>query len=85
MDLAEIAKDVFPESVIDEKKGDTDIRNYRVDFSKIVEILGYKIKYTVPDGLNELREVFESNVIPNIDSEIFSNIETIREKQIDES
>ena len=42
---------------------DEDPRDYRVDFSKIKNELGFSISKTVPDGIKEIKKLFESWII----------------------
>jgi len=52
-------KDVFPgvECEIDEAK--TDKRSYRVDFSKIKEKLNFSVKYSIKDGMKEIKNAVD--------------------------
>ena len=42
---------------------DEDPRDYRVDFSKIKNELGFSISKTVPDGIKEIKKIVESGII----------------------
>ena len=53
---------------------DEDPRDYRVDFSKIKNELGFKISKTVPDGIKEIKKIVESGVISDCYSGKFKNI-----------
>lgn len=53
---------------------DEDPRDYRVDFSKIKEKLGFKISKRVPDGIMEIKKIVESGVISDCYSNKFKNI-----------
>ncbi|MEM1323854.1 MAG: NAD(P)-dependent oxidoreductase [Bacteroidota bacterium] len=53
---------------------DEDPRDYRVDFTKIKEELGFKITKTVPDGIHEIKKVVESGIINDAYSQKFRNI-----------
>ena len=53
---------------------DEDPRDYRVDFSKIKNNLGFKISKTVPEGILEIKKVVESGVISDCYSNRFKNI-----------
>ncbi|MAR78141.1 MAG: epimerase [Gammaproteobacteria bacterium] len=53
---------------------DEDPRDYRVDFSKIKNELGFKISKTVPDGIMEIKKIVESGVILDCYSDKFKNI-----------
>ena len=75
--IAELTKTIFPQCNITYNKSDSDLRNYRVDFSRINKLLDFKSKYSVSDGLEELKEVFESNLIAKVDDIRHSNINSI--------
>lgn len=51
-----------------------DPRDYRVDFTKIREELGFKITKTVPDGIREIKKVVESGIIDDPYGQKFRNI-----------
>jgi len=49
-----------------------DLRNYRVDNSKILNT-GWKPLYTIEDGILELKEVFEQNRVVDMNDPVYSN------------
>lgn len=51
-----------------------DPRDYRVDFSKIKDELGFSISKTVPDGIGEIKKIVESGIISDCYSSKFKNI-----------
>ena len=51
-----------------------DPRDYRVDFSKIKNELGFKITKTVPDGIREIKKVVASGIINDTYGQKFRNI-----------
>jgi nucleoside-diphosphate-sugar epimerase len=51
-----------------------DPRDYRVNFGKITQHLGFKISRRVPYGIAELRRVLGSGLIANPDDKRYSNI-----------
>tara|TARA_Y100001958_G_C21237195_1_gene563925 strand:+ start:366 stop:1337 length:972 start_codon:yes stop_codon:yes gene_type:complete len=53
---------------------DEDPRDYRVNFSKIKNKLGFNISKTVPDGILEIKKIVESGVILDCYSDKFKNI-----------
>lgn len=53
---------------------DEDPRDYRVNFSKIKNKLGFKISKKVPDGILEIKKIVESGVIEDCYSSKFKNI-----------
>ena len=51
-----------------------DPRDYRVNFDKIRDILGFKITKTVPDGIKEIYKLVQSGIIVDTFSQKFRNI-----------
>tara|TARA_Y100000816_G_scaffold291361_1_gene282493 strand:- start:1093 stop:2064 length:972 start_codon:yes stop_codon:yes gene_type:complete len=52
---------------------DEDPRDYRVDFSKIKNNLGFEISKKVPDGILEIKKIVESGIISDCYSDKFKN------------
>lgn len=53
---------------------DEDPRDYKVDFSRIKNELGFKISRTVPQGLQEIYSIVKNGIIKNPDSKQYINI-----------
>ena len=73
-ELAERLKLIFPQLVID--TSDTmfqDNRNYRVTSAKAVKVLGFKPRYSIEDGIKELKLILEEGRIKNSFLSRFSN------------
>lgn len=79
-DIAEIVGKVFEVSDISLNKVGVDKRNYRVNFDKINELLGFTCTRDVEVGARELREIF--NTI-QMNEETFRAKEYTRLKMID--
>jgi nucleoside-diphosphate-sugar epimerase len=60
--VAQIIKQVFPDTEV-EQVSNSDRRNYRVNFDKIRNRLGFKARYTVLYGVEDLRAAFVQQVI----------------------
>ena len=60
--VAQIIKQVFPGTEV-EQVSNSDRRNYRVNFDKIRNRLGFKARYTVLYGVEDLRAAFVQQVI----------------------
>ncbi len=61
--LAEIMQDIIPNSKIKYVKRDEDPRDYRVEFSKIANKLGFKITKRVPDSVEAIHKLLKSGVL----------------------
>jgi len=73
-DLAQIVKRHFPEADTESVLGDEDKRSYRVSFGKIGKILGFKAKYSVEDGLEQVRQMFDDGVVDDPEADIYFNV-----------
>ena len=72
--IVEEIKKQIPDSKIQYVRKAEDPRDYRVDFSKVRDVLGFKITKTVPDGIREIRQVVELGVIQNPEEQKYYNI-----------
>jgi nucleoside-diphosphate-sugar epimerase len=61
-DVAEIVQEVFPGTKVEHVEN-ADRRNYRVNFDKIHDRLGFSARYTIRDGVEELKAAFEEGLI----------------------
>jgi nucleoside-diphosphate-sugar epimerase len=73
MIVEEITKQI-PDSRIKYVKKDEDPRDYRVDFSKIKNVLGFNISKRVPDGIKEVRDIIQMGIIPYPEDQKYYNI-----------
>jgi nucleoside-diphosphate-sugar epimerase len=73
MIVEEIRKQI-PDSKIRYVLKEEDPRDYRVDFSKVRDVLGFKITKTVPDGIRDIKQVVELGVIQNPEEQKYYNI-----------
>jgi nucleoside-diphosphate-sugar epimerase len=80
--IAEFTKQVFPECELTFNRAEIDLRNYKVDFSLINKSIGFKPKYSVSDGLSEIKNIFLEHSIPDIESIKHNNIRSIKEMGI---
>jgi nucleoside-diphosphate-sugar epimerase len=65
----------LPSARITYVKKDEDPRDYRVDFSKIKERLGFRISKRVPDGVREVKEVVQLGALTEPEHQRYYNIE----------
>jgi nucleoside-diphosphate-sugar epimerase len=61
--LAKLIGDSVGEPYEIEWYGEPDTRSYRVDFSKIAEVLGFKARYTPAEGAREIYEGLKDGII----------------------
>ena len=56
-----------PNAKVKFQKQGSDPRNYRVDFKKVREVLGFEPEYSVRDGIVELLDAIENHVFDYVD------------------
>lgn len=72
--IAEEILQIVPDAKIRYVPKDKDPRNYRVDFSKIKNELGFKISKTVSDGLREIHLILRNGLLSDPYSNNYKNI-----------
>lgn len=65
---------LIPDGNVRYVQKDEDPRDYKVDFSKIREKLGFRISKTVPEGIRNLKRVIEDGMISDPDSNAYRNV-----------
>ena len=77
--LAESIQKFVKNTEIEIVKSKNDVRNYKVSFEKIKNVLNFKPKKSIEDSIIEIMKEIESNGLDPRDSE-FSNISKLTEK-----
>lgn len=77
-ELADLAREVFPSLKVVKRDDAVDNRNYRVDFSKIERVLGFKAKVSVKEGMLEVKKALAKNGF-SPDESRFSNMKRLKE------
>jgi nucleoside-diphosphate-sugar epimerase len=72
--IAEAILKLLPETTIKYIAREEDPRDYRVEFTKINKLLGYRISKTMPHGLQEILSAIEQGIISDPYSEVYKNI-----------
>ncbi|MDC0170121.1 NAD-dependent epimerase/dehydratase family protein [Candidatus Nitrosopelagicus sp.] len=78
-ELATIIQEFIDDVDIDIISSKKDPRNYKVSFEKIKNVLGFEVKKTVKDSVNEILKEVKSGSLSPQDSE-FSNMSKLTEK-----
>jgi nucleoside-diphosphate-sugar epimerase len=78
-DIAEKIRAQIPQTRI-EFVENADRRNYRVSFAKIKACLGFTAKYSVEDGIFEIRKAFAQGQIPDYRHSFYSNVSYLKER-----
>jgi len=71
--IVEEIKKIIPDIKVKFVQKEEDPRNYRVNFNKISNVLGFKITKTVPDGIREIYCAIKDGLFLNPDSVFYRN------------
>ena len=72
--IVEEIKKQIPDANIKYVKKNEDPRDYRVNFDKIRDRLGFELKFTVPKGIAQIKEVLDAGFIVNPDDSKYKNV-----------
>jgi nucleoside-diphosphate-sugar epimerase len=61
-EVSEVIREAFPEVRVDHIDN-FDLRNYRVNFDKLLNRTGFQARYTLRDGVEELKNAFDEGLI----------------------
>ncbi|MCK5556920.1 MAG: aminotransferase class I/II-fold pyridoxal phosphate-dependent enzyme, partial [Candidatus Hydrogenedentes bacterium] len=73
-ELANLVKRHFPEAHVETVLGDEDRRSYRVSFGKMAKMLGFEASYSVEDGLQQVRQMFDDGIVADPEEDIYFNV-----------
>ncbi|MDD4979795.1 MAG: SDR family oxidoreductase [Candidatus Omnitrophica bacterium] len=71
--IAQIVKTFMPETKIELVKSGYDLRDYKVDFSKLRRLLNIRKEFTVVDGVKEVLNLLKSGLINNPEDKKYYN------------
>ena len=80
LQLAEMIKTQIPDASIITEEGGDDARNYNVSFDRAHDILGFKTKWSLEDGIKQVIEKFESGEIEDYSQSQYSNVKHLHEQ-----
>ena len=80
-DVAHVIQHVIPKARV-EWIENADRRNYRVKFDKIEQRLGFRCRYSLEDGVREIKAALDSNQIDSYLNVRFSNLSFLRESGV---
>ena len=72
--LGELVRQVFPEVQIETISQTPDLRDYHICFDKIRRELGYRVRYSVADGIREIRRALENGSIKDHQDPRYYNV-----------
>src|SRR5579872_291134 len=61
-EVADVIRHVFPDVQV-ERIDNSDRRNYRVNFDKLLKRTGFRARYSLRDGVEEIRSAFDGGII----------------------
>ncbi len=70
--VAEVLRGVFPAMAVEHVEN-ADRRNYRVSFDKVRNIVGFRGKVTLEEGIRELKQAFETGEVANYTDSVYHN------------
>ena len=73
LDIVELLQQRLPDARIRYVHKDEDPRDYRVAFEKIDVALGYRPRYTVGDGIDEVMALIRSGILEEPAAEVYRN------------
>tara|TARA_Y100000310_G_C20688933_1_gene820945 strand:- start:1820 stop:3283 length:1464 start_codon:yes stop_codon:yes gene_type:complete len=79
MEIAEMIKEIIGDEVKIERTETKDIRSYHISSEKIKNKLGLTPKKTIKDAVLDLKNAFDSGLIPNHLDSIYRNIDKMKE------
>jgi nucleoside-diphosphate-sugar epimerase len=71
--ISEIIQKIMPETKIEYVKKDEDPRDYKVNFDKIKNVLGFNTTKTVEDGVYEVYNLLKNNIITDVNNKKYIN------------
>jgi nucleoside-diphosphate-sugar epimerase len=81
--IAEAIQSVIDPSIPIDYQDTNDLRSYRVDSSKILNVLGFKPSRTIDDAVKDLKLAFEHNKFVNaLGNPMYTNILRMKELQL---
>lgn len=76
--LAELVKSHFPAVELIYTPSDPDKRDYKVNFDKVFNILGFKPIITPDEGVEEIKKAIEDGVLTDLDADKYFNLRLIK-------
>jgi nucleoside-diphosphate-sugar epimerase len=79
LEVAEMVRRHVPSAEIEIKTEQGDRRDYRVAFDKIHQVLGYRPRFTVADGIREIAEALASGRIRDPFADVYHNYRWLKQ------
>lgn len=79
-ELGKIIKQKIPKAKIVPNHQTIDIRNYKVDFTKIKRQLKFQCQISIQEGIEEIQQLIKSGIIENYEDKIYSNVKFLSDQ-----
>ena len=79
-DAAHIIQALVPKAEVIDMGPDTDFRNYRVDFTKISQVLAYTPQWKLEDGIRQVIAALESGEVKDYRYPMYSNVKFLSDE-----
>lgn len=83
--VGELVKKLVPDAELIDSGRDGDRRNYRVDFSKIRNMLGFVPQWTVEKGIQQVIEALRGGKVRDYRASLYSNVKYLTEDTASDS
>lgn len=83
--VGELVKKLVPDAELIDSGRDGDRRNYRVDFSKIRNMLGFVPQWTVEQGIQQVIDALRSGKVRDYRASMYSNVKYLTEDTASET
>jgi hypothetical protein len=70
---------LLPNAGLEIKSDQVDARDYRVSFDKIHQVMGFKPRFTVADGIREIADALASERIRNPFADVYHNYRHLKQ------
>jgi lipopolysaccharide/colanic/teichoic acid biosynthesis glycosyltransferase/nucleoside-diphosphate-sugar epimerase len=79
LEVAEKVRKILPNAGMEIKTDQADARDYRVSFDKIHQVMGFKPRFTVDDGIREIADALASGRIRNPFADVYHNYRHLKQ------
>jgi nucleoside-diphosphate-sugar epimerase len=80
LEVAEKVRKFLPNSGLEIKGDQVDARDYRVSFDKIHQVMGFKPRFRVEDGIREIADALASGRIRNPFADVYHNYRHLKQR-----
>ncbi|MDQ4080219.1 MAG: SDR family oxidoreductase, partial [Gemmatimonadota bacterium] len=82
-EIADMVAQIVGDVVVEHQKEIPDPRNYRVDFGKIRQVLGFEPAFSVAEGIREVAAAVQNNpTLQHHQSPVFHNVHALKQTMI---